>query len=738
MKLRNIFAFLFLLVVGVQHVKAQTSYDLWIAGIQVTSSNMNDLAELVAELDDEAMERFLEGEMEITFDEGSNTLTLHNAIIRPAKGVVGIISQMPDLNISLTGRNTIDVDESYGVELRETDYEDYNTTFLGGGILNITSNYYPFCSYSNIVLKGGVEVTSESTSSTASGLLGRQVHRKYPTLTLQGRRTMLKVKGGSDGSLTCFSSLNLSDGLAIVEPTGATFAEIKGVVVGNSCVANEWVIIAQPETEAYACYTPENTTLTFYYDNQRQSREGTTYDLNTLSNNPGWNTDGTNANVTKVVFDPSFADARPTTTFSWFNKMKKLQTITGMEYLNTSEVTNMSWMFGYCSSLTSLDLSKFNTANVGQMTDMFISCHGLTSLDLSNFNTSNVTDMYEMFYGCIALTTIYVGEGWSTAAVTDSWDMFYGCKKLVGGAGTTYDENYVDASYAHVDGDPSNPGYFSEKGPEAYACYTPENTTLTFYYDTQRQSREGTTYDLKEEGFPPRWSVYEDATCFEVTAVVFDSSFADARPTATDHWLAGMNNLQSITGIANLNTSEVTSMRGMFQGIPLTDIDLTGFNTSKVTRMSSMFGSCTQFESLDLSSFNTSNVTDMYEMFYGCKELTTIYVGEGWSSAAVTDSEDMFYGCKKLVGGTGTTYDANHVDASYAHIDGGADNPGYFTANSNIKGDLNGDGQVTIADGVAVLNAMAGESVSGNADLNGDGQVTIADVVAVLNLMAEQ
>ena len=738
MKLRNIFAFLFLLVAGVQHVKAQTSYDLWIAGIQVTSNNINDLTELVADLDDEAMERFLEGEMEITFDEGSNTLTLQNAIIRPAKGVVGIISQMPDLNIRLTGRNTIDVDESYGVELRETDYEDYNTTFLGGGILNITSNYYPFRSYSNIVLKDGVEVTSESTSSTASGLVGRQVHRKYPTLTLQGRRTMLKVKGGSEGSLTYFSSLNLSDGLAIIEPIGATFAENKGVVIGSSRVANEWVIIAQPETEAYACYTPENTTLTFYYDNQRPSREGTTYDLSTYSNKPGWNTDGTNANVTKVVFDSSFADARPTTAFSWFNKMKKLQTITGMEYLNTSEVTNMSYMFCSCTQLESLDLSSFDTSNVTDMGDMFCDCQSLTSLDLSNFNTSNVTDMYEMFYGCKELTTIYVGEGWSTAAVTDSWDMFYGCKKLVGGAGTTYDENHVDASYAHVDGAPSNPGYFSEKGPEAYACYTPENTTLTFYYDTQRQSREGTTYDLKEAGSTPRWSVYEDATCFEVTAVVFDSSFADARPTATDHWLAGMNNLQSITGIANLNTSEVTSMRGMFQGIPLTDIDLTGFNTSKVTRMSSMFGSCTQFESLDLSSFNTSNVTDMYEMFYGCKELTTIYVGEGWSSAVVTDSEDMFYGCKKLVGGTGTTYDANHVDASYAHIDGGADNPGYFTAKSNIKGDLNGDEQVTIADGVAVLNAMAGESVSGNADLNGDGEVTIADFVAILNLMAEQ
>ena len=96
--------------------------------------------------------------------------------------------------------------------------------------------------------------------------------------------------------------------------------------------------------EAYACYTSSNTTLTFYYDSQRSSRTGTTYDLNTGTTHPGWYTDGTNANVTKVVFNSSFADARPTTTYFWFYRMENLQSITGLSYLNTSEVTNMSYM----------------------------------------------------------------------------------------------------------------------------------------------------------------------------------------------------------------------------------------------------------------------------------------------------------------------------------------------------------------------------------------------------------
>ena len=217
-------------------------------------------------------------------------------------------------------------------------------------------------------------------------------------------------------------------------------------------------------TEAYACYTSSNTTLTFYYDSQRSSRTGTTYDLNTDDNDTDWDTDGTNANVTKVVFDPSFAGARPTTTYDWFYGMQNLESITGMSYLNTSEVTNMAHMFNSCSKLTSIDLSGFNTSKVTDMRLMFYNCTGLTSLDLSSFNTSNVTNMFSMFGGCSSLRTIYVGSGWSTAAVSTSTNMFYNCTSLVGGQGTTWNSsNPKDKAYAHIDGGPSNPGYFTAK-----------------------------------------------------------------------------------------------------------------------------------------------------------------------------------------------------------------------------------------------------------------------------------
>ncbi len=336
--------------------------------------------------------------------------------------------------------------------------------------------------------------------------------------------------------------------------------------------------IESSETEAYANYTPSNTTLTFYYDNQRSSRTGTTYDLNTGNYNPGWEADGTNASVTKAVFDPSFAGARPTTTYDWFYGMTNLQSITGMEYLNTSEVTNMAWMFGSCTVLASLDLSHFNTSKVTSMRSMFKYCTSLTSLDLGSFNTSKVNSMYNMFYNIYNLRTIYVGNDWSTAAVTNSTDMFLNCSSLVGGQGTTYNSsNPTDKTYAHIDGGPSNPGYFTE-WKEAYACYTPSNTTLTFYYDTQRSSRTGTTYDLNTGGNDVAWDT--DGTRTNVTKVVFDPSFADARPTTTCDWFYGMTNLQSITGIEYLNTSEVTDMGFMFMRCSkLTSLDVSHFNT---------------------------------------------------------------------------------------------------------------------------------------------------------------
>ena len=484
-------------------------------------------------------------------------------------------------------------------------------------------------------------------------------------------------------------------------------------------------------TKPYACYTSSNRTLTFYYDNLRSSRSGKTYDLNTGNNDLGWEIDGTNVNVRKVVFDPSFVAARPKTTNSWFFEMSNLQSITGMAYLNISEVYNMQYMFYRCSSLTSLDLSNFNTSNVEFMHFMFYGCTGLTSLNLTSFNTANVCFFESMFHGCSNLTTIYAGTKWSMiSSMTPDENMFTGCTNLVGGMGTTYDANYTDGMYAHIDGGPSNPGYFTA-AVEPYACYDSSNTTLTFYYDKLRRTRTGTTYDLNKNRRDPEWMAIRQS----VTQVVFDATFAGARPTTTWRWFYQMFSLQSISNLNYLNTSVVTDMGQMFwNSYTLTSLDLSSFNTAEVTNMDEMFDACAALTSLDLSGFNTANVTRMTSMFDGCNNLTTIYVGNGWNTDAVTSSGSMFYNCTSLVGGMGTTFNASHTDKAYAHIDGGPSDPGYFTL--FIRGDVNGDGVVNIADVTALIDILlSGAAAPTTADCDNDGAVDIADVTVLIDFL---
>lgn len=182
--------------------------------------------------------------------------------------------------------------------------------------------------------------------------------------------------------------------------------------------------------EAYAVYTDNNTTLTFYYDTQRSSRTGTTYSLNWGANDPKWVQDGTNAKVTRVVFDSSFKNARPESTCDWFSNMSNLTSIIGMkEYLNTSETIWLSHMFGGCKSLTSIDLSQFNTSKAKYMVSMFGNCSALTSLDLSHFDTSNALNMYGMLANCNALTNVDVSN-FDTSKVTDMGNMFGSCFNL--------------------------------------------------------------------------------------------------------------------------------------------------------------------------------------------------------------------------------------------------------------------------------------------------------------------
>ena len=177
----------------------------------------------------------------------------------------------------------------------------------------------------------------------------------------------------------------------------------------------------------YAEFDNATGTLTF---RRGLSKPAGAYDLNVESNNPGW--EDQKGNIKKVVFDASFANARPTSCCWWFGNCFYLTEIEGIENLNTQNVTDMRDMFTCCFALTSLDVSNFNTQNVEDMTDMFLGCSALTSLDLSNFNTANVMGMSSMFSGCSTLQTIFASDKFVTNQVLGGYDMFIGCDNLKG------------------------------------------------------------------------------------------------------------------------------------------------------------------------------------------------------------------------------------------------------------------------------------------------------------------
>lgn len=315
------------------------------------------------------------------------------------------------------------------------------------------------------------------------------------------------------------------------------------------------------EAESYAVFDKATNTLTFKHDTNKPTGA---FALNEGKNAPGWykpDDYGDNTNIIKkVVFDPSFANARPTSCYKWFNGCPDLTTIEGIEYLNTENVTNMSYMFGYCSKLTTLDVSKFDTKNVTNMSNMFERCYELKTLDLSNFDTKNVTNMSDMFNRCYALTTLDVSN-FDTKNMTSMTSMFNDCSAL-----TTLDVSKFDTKNVTY-----MSGMFS-------GCSALKTLNLS-NFDTKNVSN--------------MFSMFSN--CYALTTL----------------------------DISGFNTKNVWDMDIMFSNcFALKTLDLSSFDTRNVVRIRYMFESCSALTTIYASEkFVTTAVGEDYGMFDGCIHL---------------------------------------------------------------------------------------------------------------------
>ncbi|MBO7596914.1 MAG: BspA family leucine-rich repeat surface protein [Bacteroidales bacterium] len=582
------------------------------------------------------------------------------------------------------------------------------------------------------------------------------------------------------------------DTVKLIDKNRISFTEMCRKIVVMLVVLFILSAIGKKNADAQEAYAEFNGgTLVFFYDYHKSSLS---YDLNSGNDIPSWNVIADR--ITKVVFDDSFKDYKPLSCASWFYGCYNLNEISCLrENLNTSDVTNMCYMFAQCNQLENLDLSGFNTANVINMDCMFWGCSklarldvssfdtknvtsmcmmfdnclglsqldlshfdtanvlemghmfylcGVSMLDISSFDTNNVTNMFEMFAECDSLRTIYVGDKWNTANVIYSENMFYGCLSLFGGHGSTvYDYELTDKTFARMDGGEQSPGYFTKLGqqpydPEAYAYAIFDNGILTFYY--KKVIPEHGAYSWANfvtnhfQNYVDDYYSYYDFRS-SVKKVIFDNSFKKFHPKSLKGLFCGFCYMTEIEGLReNLNTENATNLSGMFAHCDnlvnldlsgfdtknvmnldsmflsccsltnldlsifdtknvtnmsrmfdycynLTNIDLSNLKTENVSDMSRMFADCKNLISLNLSSFNTKNVIDMHEMFSFCLTLTTISVSDNWTTEKCSNSSDMFDMCSSLRGGKGTFHSFSNVDKSFAHIDGGFDNPGYLTKN---------------------------------------------------------
>ena len=454
------------------------------------------------------------------------------------------------------------------------------------------------------------------------------------------------------------------------------------------------------------------TTLVLTFDEQRATHNKT-YDIPTAATSAdswGWN--GDRISFTKVQINENFKNYTGLTSTSYmFYDCSKVSEHAGYEYINTTNVVNMTSMFdGYgwnSSSLNSVpDVSSWNTKNVTDMSSMFRkygqSSTSLNSVpDVSSWNTTNVTNMSMMFnnygYNSTSAFTNLNLSNFNTKNVTECFYMLNGLKlssitlgigfnmdltssgaSLNNSSGTSnakwYDgdgTSYINCSMGTITMRTKAVTYFDTMPgqPKAYGYKdtTSEDnaTTLVITYDTEKSSHD-TTYDIPTAASTKEsWGWYNDRESF--TKVTINENFKNYTGlTSTSYMFYNFMNVSDHAGYEYINTTNVTNMRSMFEnyGYNSTSLDkvpdVSNWNTTNVTNMESMFDcygySSTSLNTVpDVSNWNTKNVTDMTSMFYcygrHSTTLKTVPDVSNWDTSRVYRTFRMFcdYGSEHTV-----------------------------------------------------------------------------------------
>ena len=472
---------------------------------------------------------------------------------------------------------------------------------------------------------------------------------------------------------------------------------VKGGYITNTlsdiAIPSNYSEIASINTKAstYFCKTNDTLTQGLQYVNGQYTyaykQKGSTSNSLKWANITidGWGVQLTDKTSTDSVISKvcTYINKKPIVSMSSMFRNSQAISI-DVSTLYTSSVVYMSFMFQY-SKATSIDVSNFDTSRVTDMSGMFNDSKA-TTINVSNFDTSKVTDMGSMFSSSQA--TILDVSNFDTSSVTSMGYMFsnsqattldvsnFDTSKVTYMAGMFQNSKAMTLDVSKFDTSNVNNMHYMFSGCQATTLDVSNfDTSKVIYMYNMFSSIKATTLDLSNfdtSNVTNMQSMFERSQATELDLSNFDTS------KVTDMGSMFSNSQATTLDVSNFDTSNVTSMGYMFSGCQATTLDVSNFDTSKVTYMAGMFQN-SKAMTLDLSNFNTGKVTNMGNMFYNAKNLKTIYVSDKFNTDNVTSSDKMFTSSTNLVGGAGTTYDSSHIDKTYAHIDGGTSNPGYFT-----------------------------------------------------------
>ncbi len=440
---------------------------------------------------------------------------------------------------------------------------------------------------------------------------------------------------------------------------------------GTAVLGSVTFTFAKVEPDAFAVYSADDGSLTFYKRANMpvagQTFEGKTATevytgLETMTSIPGWTQNHFNDIKTVTVCDEGIA---PTGTAFWFAGVRNLKTA-DVSKLDMSRCKTIECMFTDCISLETLDLSGWDTSSLTNMSQAFQHCASLTKLNVSGWDVSKVTNMQLAFAEDKTLGSLDLST-WDNSAATSMKDAFLQMDSLkeislgskfkfvgidgylptpnnayiAGADGKWYDT--VGKGYAPAD-IPSNKAmtYTAVAPKKAFAVYSADDNSLSFY---------------KRVSVPSAGDTFEGKTATEVYEGVEKASYtaADGAP-----WSGHAADIASVT-VADAGVAPVSTAYWFKGASKLGSVSLAGLDTSQTTSMDGMFDGCSSLESLDLSAMSTRRVTSMTAFLGGCDSLAELSLGSEFAWIG-NDCYPPTGDWKQ--GSTGTKYAENQIPAN--------------------------------------------------------------------------